>query len=205
MALTLYQNGREIDRVEIWGLRPVNASCVAVPELRALNETTRYEPPLAVVAIKSTMVRNMTAYFQASGYTAARFISIRGLNPCDDYVIKLFYYLPSPSPWRIAIYGDLATVLTTTETVTTTATATKVVTSTVTVEKTTTATVEKTTTVTITETKAEEHTATVTYTVTDVEVVREVDFRGVVLAFLGVAMLGVSLIIFIMGEKRRRV
>jgi len=149
VALTLYQNGREIDRVEIWGLRPVNASCVAVPELRALNETTRYEPPLAVVAIKSTMVRNMTAYFQASGYTAARFISIRGLNPCDDYVIKLFYYLPSPSPWRIAIYGDLAAVLTTTETVTTTATATKVVTSTVTVEKTTTATVEKTTTVTM--------------------------------------------------------
>jgi carbohydrate-binding DOMON domain-containing protein len=99
----------------------------------------------------------------------------------------------------------LATVLTTTETVTTTATATKVVTSTVTVEKTTTATVEKTTTVTITETKAEDHTATVTYTVTGVEVVREVDLRGVVLAFLGVAMLGVSLIIFIISEKRRRV
>jgi hypothetical protein len=197
VALALYQNGREIDRVEIWGLRPANASCVAVPELRVLNKTTQYEPPLAVVAVKSTMVRNMTAYFQASGYTAARSISIRGLNPCDDYVIKLFYYLPSPSPWRIAIYGDLATVLTTTETVTTTATATKVVTSTV--------TVEKTTTVTITETKAEDHTATVTYTVTGVEVVREVDFRSVVLAFLGVAMLGVSLIIFIVSEKRRRV
>jgi hypothetical protein len=163
-----------------------------VPELRVLNKTTQYEPPLAIV-------------FQASGHTAARSISIRGLNPCDDYVIKLFYYLPSPSPWRIAIYGDLATVLTTTETVTTTATATKVVTSTATVEKTTTATVEKTTTVTITETRAEEHTATVTYTVTDVEVVREVDFRSVVLAFLGVAMLGVSLIIFIISEKRRRV
>jgi hypothetical protein len=205
VALTLYQNGLEIDRVEIWGLRPVNASCVAVPELRVLNKTTQYEPPLAVVAVKSTMVRNMTAYFQASGYTAARSISIRGLNPCDDYVIKLFYYLPSPSPWRIAIYGDLATVLTTTETVTTTATATKVVTSTATVEKTTTATVEKTTTVTITETRVEEHTATVTHTVTGVEVVREVDFRSVVLAFLGVAMLGVSLIIFIISEKRRRV
>jgi hypothetical protein len=197
VALTLYQNGLEIDRVEIWGLRPVNASCVAVPELRVLNKTTRYEPPLAVVAVKSTMVLNLTAYFQASGYTAARSISIRGLNPCDDYVIKLFYYLPSPSPWRIAIYGDLATVLTTAETVTTTATATKVVTSTV--------TVEKTTTVTITETRVEEHTATVTYTVTGVEVVREVDFRSVVLAFLGVAMLGVSLIIFIVSEKRRRV
>jgi hypothetical protein len=146
VALALYQNGREIDRVEIWGLRPANASCVAVPELRVLNKTTLYEPPLAVVAIKSTMVRNMTAYFQASGYTAARTISIRGLNPCDDYVVKLFYYLPSPSPWRITIYGDLATVSTTTETVTTTATATRVITSTVTVEKTTTATVEKTTT-----------------------------------------------------------
>jgi len=36
-------------------------------------------------------------------------------------------------------------------------------------------------------------------------VVREVDFRSVVLAFLGVAMLGVSLIIFIVSEKRRRV
>jgi hypothetical protein len=203
VALVLYQNGREVDRVEIWGLRPVNASCVAVPELRVLNKTTQYEPPLAVVTVKSTMVRNMTAYFQASGYTAARSISIRGLNPCDDYVVKLFYYLPSPSPWRIAIYGDLTTVLTTTETVTTTATATKVVTSTVTVEKTTTATV--TTTVTITETRAEEHTATVTHTVTGVEVVREVDLRGVVLAFLGVAMLGVSLIIFIISEKRRRV
>ena len=88
---------------------------------------------------------------------------------------------------------------------TTTATATKVVTSTVTVEKTTTATVEKTTTVTLTETRAEEHTATVTYTVTGVEVVREVGFRSVFLAFLGVAMLGVSLIIFIVSEKRRRV
>ena len=176
-----------------------------MPELRVLNKTTLYEPPLAVVAVKSTMVRNMTVYFQASGYTAARSISIRGLNPCDDYVVKLFYYLPSPSPWRIAIYGDLATVLTSTETVTTTATATKVVTSTVTVEKTTTATVEKTTTVTLTETRAEEHTATVTYTVTGVEVVREVGFRSVFLAFLGVAMLGVSLIIFIVSEKRRRV
>jgi len=205
VALALYQNGREVDRVEIWGLRPVNASCVAVPELRVLNKTTQYEPPLAVVAVKSTMVRNMTVCFQTSGYVAARSISIRRLNPCDDYVVKLFYYLPSPSPWRIAIYGDLATVLTTTETVTTTATATKVVASTVTVEKTTTATVEKTTTVTITETKAEEHTATVTYTVTGVEVVREVDFRSVVLAFLGVAMLGVSLIIFIISKKRRRV
>ena len=193
MALTLYQNGWEVDRVEIWGLRPANASCVAVPELRVLNKTTQYEPPLAV---KSTMVRNMTVYFQASGYTAARSISIRGLNLCDDYVVKLFYYLPSPSPWRIAIYGDLAAVLTTTETVTTTATATKKVTSTVTVEKTTTATVEKTTTVTITETRVEEHTATVTHTVTGVEEVREVDFRSIVLAFLGVAMLGVSLIIF---------
>ena len=146
VALTLYQNGREVNRVEIWGLRPANASCVAAPELRVVNKTTLYEPPLAVVAIKSTMVRNMTAYFQASGYTAARTISIRGLNPCDDYVVKLFYYLPSPSPWRITIYGDLATVSTTTETVTTTATATRVITSTVTVEKTTTATVEKTTT-----------------------------------------------------------
>jgi len=193
VALTLYQNGWEVDRVEIWGLRPANASCVAVPELRVLNKTTQYEPPLAV---KSTMVRNMTVYFQASGYTAARSISIRGLNLCDDYVVKLFYYLPSPSPWRIAIYGDLAAVLTTTETVTTTATATKKVTSTVTVEKTTTATVEKTTTVTITETRVEEHTATVTHTVTGVEEVREVDFRSIVLAFLGVAMLGVSLIIF---------
>ena len=203
MVLVLYQNGLEIDHVEIWGLRPVNASCVAVPELRILNKTTQYEPPLAVVAVKSTMVRNMTAYFQASGYTAARSIPIRGLNPCDDYVIKLFYYLPSPSPWRIAIYGDLAAVLTTTETVTTTATATKVVTSTATVEKTATATV--TTTVTITETRVEEHTATATHTVTGVEVVREVDFRSVVLAFLGVAMLGVSLIIFIISKKRRRV
>ena len=72
VALTLYQNGREIDCVEIWGLRPANASYVAVPELRVLNKTTQYEPPLAVVAVKSTMVRNMTAYFQASGYTAAR-------------------------------------------------------------------------------------------------------------------------------------
>ncbi len=44
---------------------------------------------------------------------------------------------------------------------------------------------EKTTTITTTETRVEEHTATVTHTVTDVEVVREVDFRGVVLAFLG--------------------
>jgi hypothetical protein len=98
VALTLYQNGLEIDRVEIWGLRPVNASCVAVPELRVLNKATRYEPPLAVVAVKSTMVLNLTACFQASGYTAARSVSIRELNPCDDYVAKLFYYLPSPSP-----------------------------------------------------------------------------------------------------------
>jgi hypothetical protein len=50
--------------------------------------------------------------------------------------------------------------------------------------------VEKTTTATITETRVEEHTATVTLTVTGVEIVREVDFRSVVLAFLGVAMLG---------------
>jgi hypothetical protein len=65
--------------------------------------------------------------------------------------------------------------------------------------------VEKTTTATITETRVEEHTATVTRTVTGVEIVREVDFRSVVLAFLGVAMLGVSLIIFIISEKRKRV
>jgi hypothetical protein len=74
VTLTLYQNGRGVDRVEIWGLRPVNASCVAVPELRVLNKTTQYEPPLAVI-------------FQASGYTATRSISIRGLNPCGDYVV----------------------------------------------------------------------------------------------------------------------
>jgi hypothetical protein len=95
----LYQNGREIDRVEIRGLRPVNASCVAAPELRVLSKTTRYEPPLAVVVVKSTMVLNLTAYFQASGHTAARSTSMPGLNPCDDYVVKLFYYLPSPSSW----------------------------------------------------------------------------------------------------------
>jgi hypothetical protein len=29
-TLTLYQNGREVDRAEIWGLRLVNASCIAV-------------------------------------------------------------------------------------------------------------------------------------------------------------------------------
>ncbi|MEM4652353.1 MAG: hypothetical protein QW086_11125, partial [Pyrobaculum sp.] len=51
VALTLYQNGREVDRVEIWGLRPANASCVAVPELCVLNKTTQYESPLAVVTV----------------------------------------------------------------------------------------------------------------------------------------------------------
>ncbi len=79
-----------------------------MPELRVLNKTTLYEPPLAVVAVKSTMVRNMTAFFQASGYTAARSISIRGLNPYDDYVIKLFYYLPSPSTREYRETVDIA-------------------------------------------------------------------------------------------------
>jgi len=100
------------------------------------------------------------------------------------------------SPWRIAIYSDLAAVFTTTETVTTTATATKVVASTVTVEKIITTTVEKTTTLTITETKVEEHTAAVT-------LVREVDFRSVIGFSRSGNARSFSKIILYNGRRRR--
>ncbi|ACB39773.1 hypothetical protein [Pyrobaculum neutrophilum] len=194
VALALYEGGREVDRIEVWGVKPGNYTCSAAPDLRVLNRTTSAYPPLVVVTLRSTAMGTLAVYFQTANFTAARALSIRGLNPCDDYVVKLYYYGVS-TPWRIRAEGNYTPVATVTHTATVTATVTTPVTVTYTTAYTSTATA----TVTARET------ATVTQVYTVTEYVREVDPRSVFLAFLGVGMLALALIFFILADRRRRV
>jgi len=62
-----------------------------------------------------------------------------------------------------------------------------------------TATVTKTEVLTVTRTSEQVYTTTVT------EVVKEVDIRGMALAFLGVGMLSLALVVFILSGRRGHV
>lgn len=194
IALSLIQGDREVDRIEIWGIGPANVSCVVTPSLRVINRTSSIEPPMAVVSLKSTMMNNIAVYFQAYNYSVERVISIRNLNPCDDYVIRLYYYGVYP-PWRITAVGNYTPAITVTKTETTT--------STITVSVPVTTTYTYTVVQTVTEREVVTATITTTRAYTETVFIREIDFRSIILAFLGVAMFAMSLILFMLAGKRR--
>ena len=202
VALSLLDGGEEVDRIEIWGVKIANVTaCDAQPLLEVVNKTTSYAPPSAVVTVRARWINPIQVHFAAANYTAFRSISVVDLNPCNDYVIKLWFRTPTPSPWHITLYGNYTPISPIVVTTTVTHTVTQTVTqrATETVAQTATATVTKTETLTVT------HTSERVYTTTVTEVVKEVDIRGVALAFLGVGTLGLALVVFILSGRRGHV
>ncbi|RFA96929.1 hypothetical protein [Pyrobaculum aerophilum] len=192
VALVLYHNGVEVDGIEIWGVGPRNATCSATPMIYVLNWTTTYQRSTAVLTLRSIMFNTIAAVFHSNNYTISKTLSIRGLNPCDDYVIKLVFHMAAPSPWKVEIVGNMSNApatITVTTTKTSTITAAEVITSTAIKA--------------VAETAIRPVTVTETYTVTETKIVREADPQSVYIAALGVFALIIALAIFIVAYLRK--
>src|SRR2546427_60174 len=66
VALVLYHNGVEVDRIEIWGVGPRNATCSATPMIYVLNRTTSYQRSTAVLTLRSITFNTIAAVFHSN-------------------------------------------------------------------------------------------------------------------------------------------